>query len=126
MSAQPLQLFDTYERRVRPFESIQPGRVGLYTCGPTVYNYAHIGNLRTYLFEDCLRRVLQANGYDVQHVMNITDVGHLTSDADSGDDKMELGAKRMGMNAWDLATFYTEAFQQDLSGSQYLAAEYLV
>ena len=115
MSAQPLQLFDTYERRVRPFESIQPGRVGLYTCGPTVYNYAHIGNLRTYLFEDCLRRVLQANGYDVQHVMNITDVGHLTSDADSGDDKMELGAKRMGMNAWDLATFYTEAFQQDLS-----------
>ena len=115
MSAQPLQLFDTYERRVRPFESIQPGRVGLYTCGPTVYNYAHIGNLRTYLFEDCLRRVLHANGYDVQHVMNITDVGHLTSDADSGDDKMELGAKRMGMNAWDLATFYTEAFQQDLS-----------
>ena len=115
MSAGSLQFFDTYERRIRPFEPIKAGQVGLYTCGPTVYNYAHIGNLRTYLFEDFLRRVLIANGYDVEHVMNITDVGHLTSDADSGDDKMELGAKKAGMSAWDLASFYTEAFQADLA-----------
>ena len=115
MSAGSLQFFDTYERRIRPFEPIKAGHVGLYTCGPTVYNYAHIGNLRTYLFEDFLRRVLIANGYNVEHVMNITDVGHLTSDADSGDDKMELGAKKAGMSAWDLASFYTEAFQADLA-----------
>ena len=114
MSAGSLQIFDTYERRIRPFKPIKAGHVGLYTCGPTVYNYAHIGNLRTYLFEDFLRRVLIANGYYVEHVMNITDVGHLTSDADSGDDKMELGAKKAGMSAWDLASFYTEAFQADL------------
>jgi len=109
-----LQLFDTYERKVRPFEPLTPGQVGVYACGPTVYNFAHIGNLRTYLFEDLLKRVLLRNGYDVNHVINITDVGHLTSDADTGEDKMELGAKRMGMTAWDLAAFYTEAFQKDL------------
>lgn len=109
-----LQLFDTYERKVRPFEPLEPGKVGLYCCGPTVYNFAHIGNLRTYLFEDLLRRVLLANGYDVNHIVNITDVGHLTSDGDTGDDKMELGSKRTGMTAWELADYYTEAFQKDL------------
>jgi len=83
-----LQLFDTYERKVRTFEPLVPGEVGVYCCGPTVYNYAHIGNLRTYLFEDVLRRVLALNGYQVKLVMNITDVGHLTSDADTGEDKM--------------------------------------
>lgn len=86
----------------------------LYCCGPTVYNYAHIGNLRTYLFEDQLRRVLEYNGFDVQHVMNITDVGHLTSDADTGEDKMELGARRMGKSAWEIAEEYTQAFIEDL------------
>lgn len=110
-----LQLFDTYERKVRTFKPLVPGEVGLYCCGPTVYNYAHIGNLRTYLFEDVLRRVLALNGYQVKLVMNITDVGHLTSDADTGEDKMELSARRTGMNAWEMAEFYAAAFKQDLS-----------
>ena len=109
-----LQLFDTYERKVRPFVPLVAGKVGVYACGPTVYNFAHIGNLRTYLFEDLLIRVLRANGYAVNHVVNITDVGHLTSDADTGEDKMELGSKRTGMTAWELADFYTSAFQDDL------------
>ena len=109
-----LQLFDTYERKVRPFEPLMPGKVGIYACGPTVYNFAHIGNLRTYLFEDLLTRVIRARGYELTHVINITDVGHLVSDADTGEDKMELGAKRTGMSAWELADFYTAAFQKDL------------
>jgi cysteinyl-tRNA synthetase len=109
-----LNLYDTYERRLRPFESLEPGRAGLYACGPTVYDYAHIGNLRTYLFGDLLRRVLQLNGYKVEHVVNITDVGHLTSDADLGEDKMEKGSRRTGRSAWDIAAYYTAAFQRDL------------
>lgn len=92
-----------------------PKTVSLYTCGPTVYNYAHIGNLRTYVFEDMLKRVLAHNGYTVNHVMNITDVGHLTDDADSGEDKMEKGAAREGKSAWDIAAAYTAAFKSDLS-----------
>jgi cysteinyl-tRNA synthetase len=109
-----LMLYDTYERQLRRFDALQPGRAGLYACGPTVYDYAHIGNLRTYLFGDTLRRVLQLNGYAVEHVVNITDVGHLTSDADAGEDKMEKGSRRTGRTAWDIAAFYTEAFQRDL------------
>jgi cysteinyl-tRNA synthetase len=109
-----LMLYDTYERRLRPFAALEPGRAGLYACGPTVYDYAHIGNLRTYLFGDTLRRVLQLNGYEVRHVINITDVGHLTSDADSGEDKMEKGSRRTGRSAWDIAPYYTAAFQRDL------------
>lgn len=88
--------------------------VGLYTCGPTVYDFAHIGNLRTYIFEDILKRVLLYNGYNVRHIMNITDVGHLTGDTDMGEDKMEKGSKREGKNAWELAEFYTKAFQADI------------
>src|SRR5213076_856773 len=76
---------------------------GLYTCGPTVYDYQHIGNYRTFLFEDTLRRVLEWNGYRVKHVMNVTDVGHLTSDADTGEDKMEKGARRTDKSAWEIA-----------------------
>ncbi len=114
MAPLELKLFDTYERKVRLFKPLADNRVGIYACGPTVYNFAHIGNLRTYLFEDLLKRVLLANGYEVNHVVNITDVGHLTSDADTGEDKMELGTKRTGMTAWDLAARYTEAFQKDL------------
>jgi len=110
----PLQLFDTYTRTVRTFEPLKPDEVGLYACGPTVYDYAHIGNLRTYLFEDILRRTLEYAGFSVKHVMNITDVGHLTSDADTGEDKMEKGARRTGMSAWELAELYTQAFQQNL------------
>ena len=109
-----LQLFDTYTRRLRDFEPLHPPQVGLYTCGPTVYDYAHIGNLRTYVFEDILRRVLDFNGYTVKHVMNITDVGHLVSDADTGDDKMEKGSQRTGKSAWAIAQLYTAAFRDDL------------
>ena len=87
----------------------------MYACGPTVYDYAHIGNLRTYIFEDILRRVLEFNGYKVRHVMNITDVGHLVSDADTGEDKMELGARRAGKSAWEIADYYTQEFKQDLN-----------
>ena len=89
-----LRLYDTYSRTLRDFTPLVAGEVGLYTCGPTVYDYAHIGNLRTYLFEDILRRVLEFNHYHVRHVMNITDVGHLVSDGDEGEDKMEKGARR--------------------------------
>ena len=109
-----LHLYDTYTRSVRAFEPLNPPRVGLYACGPTVYDYAHIGNLRTYIFEDILRRVLEFNQYEVKHVINITDVGHLTSDADVGDDKMETGSKRTGKSAWEIADLYTQAFQDDM------------
>ena len=109
-----LKFFDTYDRRVREFLSLEQNKVKMYACGPTVYDYAHIGNLRTYLFEDILKRTLLLNGYEVEHVINITDVGHLVSDGDEGEDKMELGSKRSGMNAWDLAQFFTDAFQADL------------
>lgn len=109
-----LQLFDTYSRSVRKFEPLHPPAVGLYTCGPTVYDYAHIGNLRTYIFEDFLRRVLDWNHFQVKHVMNITDVGHLVSDADEGEDKMEKGSARTGKSAWEIAEFYTQAFQNDM------------
>jgi cysteinyl-tRNA synthetase len=109
----PLALYDTWSRSLRPFSPIQPGLAGLYCCGPTVYDYAHIGNLRTYVFEDVLRRVLEHNGYEVRHVVNITDVGHLTSDADEGEDKMEKGSRRTGESAWAVAARYTEAFMAD-------------
>ncbi len=113
---QPLRLYDTYERAVRKFEPITPdGDVGLYCCGPTVYNYAHIGNLRTYVFEDVLRRALETAGYTVRHVMNITDVGHLVSDADDGKDKMEAGAERTGKTAFEIADLYTDAFMSDIN-----------
>ncbi|HEY5669226.1 MAG TPA: cysteine--tRNA ligase, partial [Anaerolineales bacterium] len=103
-----LRLYDTYTRSLREFEPIHPEEVGLYTCGPTVYDYAHIGNFRTYIFTDILRRVLAINGYSVKHVMNITDVGHLTSDADEGEDRMEKGSRRTGMTAWEIAELYTQ------------------
>ncbi len=109
-----LCLYDTYTRSLREFEPLDPSFVGLYTCGPTVYDYAHIGNLRTYVFEDILRRVLEFNGFTVKHVMNITDVGHLTSDADTGEDKMEKGSRRTGRSAWEIAEYYTAAFKNDL------------
>ncbi len=109
-----LHLYNSLTRKKEEFKSIKPGEVGLYTCGPTVYNYAHIGNLRTYIFEDVLKRVLIYNGYSVKHVMNITDVGHLSGDRDMGEDKMEQGAVREGKSAWDIADFYTRAFKKDI------------
>ena len=101
-------------RCARSSRSHPGGEVGLYTCGPTVYDYQHIGNFRTFLFEDVLKRVLEWNGYRVRHVMNITDVGHLTSDADTGEDKMEKGARRTGKTAWEIAQLYTDAFVADM------------
>lgn len=109
-----IRLFNTLTRRVGVFEPIEPGKVGFYSCGPTVYDYQHIGNMRTYLFTDLLRRVLEAEGYEVRHVINITDVGHLTSDADEGEDKVEARARLQGRSAWDIAAFYTGVFQEDL------------
>jgi len=108
-----LALYDTWTRTLRAFQSLTPGHVGLYCCGPTVYDFAHIGNLRTFIFEDLLRRTLQAHGYSVRHVVNITDVGHLTSDADNGEDKMEKGSRRSGESAWAIAERFTAAFKQD-------------
>lgn len=108
-----LKLYHTFERKKEVFQPA--GKiVGLYTCGPTVYNYAHIGNLRTYIFEDILKRVLKYNHYSVKHVMNITDVGHLTSDADTGEDKMEKGAARDKKSVWQIAEFYTRVFKKNL------------
>jgi len=109
-----INLYNTLTRRKEVFKPIRDNQVGLYTCGPTVYNFAHIGNLRTYIFEDILKRVLTYNGYDVKHIMNITDVGHLTGDRDMGEDKLEAGARREGKTAWEIAEFYTTAFQSDL------------
>jgi cysteinyl-tRNA synthetase len=107
-------IYNTLTREKEELVPIIPGEVGLYTCGPTVYNFAHLGNLRAYIFDDLLKRTLQYNGYKVRHVMNITDVGHLTGDMDMGEDKMEKGAAREGKSAWEIAAFYTEAFKKDL------------
>ncbi len=109
-----IKFYNTLTRKKEIFKPLKDKKVGLYTCGPTVYWYAHIGNLRTYIFEDILKRVLEYNGYKVKHIMNITDVGHLTSDADTGEDKIELGAKREKKTAWEIAKFYTEAFKKDI------------
>ncbi|MFW6231022.1 MAG: cysteine--tRNA ligase, partial [Nanoarchaeota archaeon] len=109
-----LKLYNTLTRKKEEFKPIEKDKVTFYSCGPTVYNYAHIGNLRTYIFNDLLKRVLLYDGYNVHHVMNITDVGHLTDDADAGEDKMEKGARREGKSVWDIARFYAEAFQSDL------------
>jgi len=110
----PLTLYDNYTRSLRAFAPLKADEVRLYTCGPTVYDYQHIGNFRTFLFEDLLKRVLEWNGYPVRHVMNITDVGHLTSDADTGEDKMEKGARRTGKSAWEISRLYTDAFLDDM------------
>lgn len=109
-----IKLYNTLNRKKEEFKPIKAKQVGMYTCGPTVYWYAHIGNLRTYVFEDILKRVLEYNGYNVKHVMNITDVGHLTSDSDFGEDKLEKGAKKERKSVWDIAQFYTDQFKKDM------------
>ncbi|MBU2036971.1 cysteine--tRNA ligase [Patescibacteria group bacterium] len=109
----PIYLYNTLSRTKEVFKPIKKNKVGFYACGPTVYDFAHIGNLRTYIFEDILRRVLTYNDYKVNHAMNITDVGHLVGDGDDGEDKLEIGAKREGKNPMAIATFYTDKFWQD-------------
>lgn len=105
-----LKLYNTLTRKVEEFMPLNPPKVGMYTCGPTVYDYTHIGHLKKYIGDDVLRRVLEVNGYEVKHVMNITDVGHLVSDEDSGEDKLEKGAREKEMSVWDLAKFFTDYF----------------
>lgn len=110
-----LRLYNTLSRQKEVFRPLQGKLVRMYSCGPTVYNYAQIGNFRTYIFSDILKRVLLLNGYKVKHIMNITDVGHLTNEAtDSGEDKLEVGAHREGKSVYEITDFYTKAFQRDL------------
>lgn len=109
-----LKLYNTLSRRIEDFTPINLPKVGMYTCGPTVYDYTHIGHLRKYVGDDILRRVLEIQGYDVKHVMNITDVGHLVSDEDSGEDKMEKGARESGRTVWEVAKFYEDYFWQSV------------
>lgn len=111
-------LYNTATRSKELFHPLHGNEVKLYCCGPTVYHYAHIGNLRTYIFEDLLVRALRREGFQVRHVVNITDVGHLTSDGDEGEDKMEKGAARTGQSVWDVARYYTEAFFKDYRALQ--------
>lgn len=108
-----LRIYNTLTRKVELFVPNEDGKVGMYTCGPTVYHFAHIGNLRSYLMEDILEKTLRYLGYDVKRVMNITDVGHLSSDADTGEDKMVKGAKREHKTVMEIARFYTDAFFED-------------
>lgn len=108
-------LFNSLTRQLEPFQPIHSGEARVYSCGPTVYNYQHIGNMRAYVFADTLGRVLSYKGYKLTHVINITDVGHLTSDADVGEDKMEKMAANLGKSAWDIAAFYQADFEADLA-----------
>ncbi|MFA7671308.1 MAG: cysteine--tRNA ligase [Sphaerochaetaceae bacterium] len=108
-----ISLYNTKSRSIEPFEPLKKDVVGMYCCGPTVYNFAHIGNLRTYLFEDVLRRTIEYFGYRVEHVMNITDVGHLTDDADDGEDKMVKASKEKKLDVYTIAKMYTDAFFED-------------
>ena len=111
----PLRLFDSLNRSAREFNPIEANHARVYSCGPTVYHFAHLGNLRAYVFTDTLTRVMRWKGLEVTHVVNITDVGHLTSDADAGDDKMAVAAAREAKTIWDVAKFYTEAFMNDVA-----------
>lgn len=109
-----LELFNSLTRRQEPFVPVHPGEARVYTCGPTVYNYPHIGNMRAYVFADVLGRTLTFKGYKLTHVINITDVGHLTDDADAGEDKMEKMAAEKAQSIWDIAKHYTEAYWADV------------
>lgn len=120
-----LKFYNTPTGKIEEFVSQTPNKALLYTCGPTVYDYAHIGNLASYIYWDTLVRILMANNYDVKRVMNITDVGHLTSDSDEGEDKLEKGAKREGKNAWEIASFYTDAFLNDMRQLNLIQPQFL-
>lgn len=108
-----VKIYNSLTKKTEELKTIQKNEIGIYCCGPTVYNFAHIGNMRTYIFEDLLKKMLEASGYKVKHVMNITDVGHLSSDGDEGEDKMLKSAREKGQSVWDIANFYTDAFMSD-------------
>jgi cysteinyl-tRNA synthetase len=112
--AKEIKLYNTLSKEKEVFKPINLREVKIYSCGPTVYHYAHIGNLRAYIFADILNNTLHEAGYNLKHQINITDVGHLISDADEGEDKMEKGSEREGKSVWEVAEFYTEAFFSDL------------
>ena len=109
-----IDLYNTLTRKKDEFHPIDKDTVRMYSCGPTVYSYAHIGNFRAYIMMDTLRRVLKYNGYKLKHVMNITDVGHLESDADEGEDKMEKAARKEKKDPYEIANFYTQVFLNDM------------
>src|ERR1035441_101034 len=109
-----MQLYNTLTRQIEEIEPLEPPKVTVYTCGPTVYDYAHIGHWFNYVRMDMLIRVLKASGLSPTWVMNITDVGHLVSDADEGEDKLEKGARREGKTAWEVAEFYTKDFLEGM------------
>ncbi len=121
-----LKLYNTLTRKKEEFIPIKKDEVRIYSCGPTVYNYAHIGNMRAYILMDTVRKVLEYNGYKVQQVMNITDVGHLTSDADTGEDKMEKSARIMNMSVYDIAKKYTDLFMSDIKSLNIVIPEHVV
>jgi cysteinyl-tRNA synthetase len=112
--AAPLKLFNSLTRQLEEFQPVHPGEARVYSCGPTVYNYPHIGNMRAYVFADVLGRTLSFKGYQLTHVINITDVGHLTDDADAGEDKLEKAAAERAQSIWDIAQHYTEAYWADV------------
>ncbi|MGO4168469.1 cysteine--tRNA ligase [Novosphingobium sp. YAF33] len=111
---QSLTLFNSLTRQLEPFQPVHEGEARVYSCGPTVYNYPHIGNMRAYVFADILGRTLSHKGYKLTHVINITDVGHLTDDADAGEDKMEKMARTQAQSIWDIAAHYTQAYWADI------------
>ena len=113
-TSHPLKLFNSLTRELEPFTPVHEGEARVYTCGPTVYNYPHIGNMRAYVFADLLGRTLSWKGYKLTHVINITDVGHLTDDADDGEDKLEKAAAERAQSIWDIAKHYTEAYWEDI------------
>ncbi len=115
MTVPELRLYNTQTRAIEPFRPHEPGRATVYSCGPTVYSRQHLGNMRPYVLADLLTRVLRHEGHQVKHVVNITDVGHLTDDADQGEDKLELAAQRSGTSALEVARVWTELFKRDLS-----------
>ncbi len=121
-----MKIYNTASRKVEDFQPLNPPTVTFYSCGPTVYSYTHIGHIRTYINNDVLKRTLLYLGYQVNHVMNITDVGHLTGDDDSGEDKLEKGAQKSGKSVWDVATYYTEFFINTLRAVNVMPADSII
>src|SRR5258706_12199135 len=120
-----IYLTNSLSRKKEKFTSIQPNKVGMYTCGFTVYDYPQIGNWRKYVMDDVLRRMLTFNGYEVTHVQNVTDVGHLVSDEDEGEDKLEKGSRKFGKDPWEVAKFFTDYFINSMPKLNLLAPTYI-